>query len=262
MVWSWLLELPPVRREVKVAVDLVMDATEDAQTRQRERHRAELARAEERLAELRRKVERLSAAEAELLGANASLRGEVAELEDAAQREVAAREEFAQRLQRDQEAALAQRWEGFATDVFCCQSCWSLWFLSTAPDRRSCAVRGPVGRHDEECTVCADPLVALPAAKSVVFRKHAEDRVSRPVDDDPEAGAAPQLEAIAAGLARLPKVTSQTIAWLAADLGGPPELPAKVLGEIATRTTMPVPLDGMVAGIRAFLEVRAQHQPG
>jgi hypothetical protein len=262
MVWSWLLELPPVRREVKVAVDLVMDATEDAQTRQRERHRAELARAEERLAELSRKVERLSAAEAELLGVNASLRGEVAELEEAAQREVAAREEFAQRLQREQEAALAQRWEGFATDVFCCQSCWSLWFLSTAPDRRGCAVRGPVGRHDEECTVCADPLVALPAAKSVVFRKHAEDRVSRPADDDPEAGAAPQLEAIAAGLARLPKVTSRTIAWLAADLGGPPELPAKVLGEIATRTTMPVPLDGMVAGIRAFLEVRAQHQPG
>ncbi len=261
MVWSWLLELPPVRREVKVAVDLVMDATDDAQARQRERHHAELVRVERRVGELRGEVERLTAAEADLLGTNAALRGEIAELEEAARHEVAAREEFALRLQREQEAAVAQRWHGHATDVFCCQSCWALWFLSTAPDRLSCAVRGPVGRHDEACTVCADPLVALPAAKSVVFRKHAEDRISRPAADDPEAGAAPQLEAVAAGLGRLPKVTSQTIAWLAADLAGPPELLAKVLGEIATRTTMPVPLDGMVAGIRAFLEVRAQHQP-
>ena len=52
MVWSWLLELPPVRREVKVAVDLVMDATDDAQARQRERHHAELVRVERRVGEL------------------------------------------------------------------------------------------------------------------------------------------------------------------------------------------------------------------
>jgi len=260
MVWSWLLELPPVRRAVQVAVEGVMDSTEQAQQRQREKHRAELARVEEELAKARRKAERLALTEAELLGANASLRGEIAELAEAAEREVTAREEFAQRLQREQEAAAAQKWEAFVTDVFCCQSCWSLWFLSSAPDHRSCTVRGPVGRHDDGCTVCADPLVALPAAKSVVFRKQAEDRIARP-DSEHDTGAGPQLEAIAAGLVRLPRVTSRTIAWLAADLAGPPELAAKVLGEIAAATTMPVPLDGMVAGIRTFLEVRSQRQP-
>jgi hypothetical protein len=264
MVWSWLLEFAPVRREVKVAVDLVMDATEEAQARQRERHRVALGRAERQLGDLRSRVDELAAAEAELAAANTSLRAEVAELEDAARREVAEREEFAQRLVREQAAAAAQRWHGATTDVFCCQACWAFWFLSTMPDRMSCLVRGPVGRHDEACPVCAEPLVTLPAAKNVVFRKRAEDRVGRPaVDDAAEPGAVPiaQLDCIAEGLARLPKVTSQTIAWVAADLTGPPELPANVLSEIATRTTMPVPLDGMVAGIRAFVEVRAHRQP-
>jgi hypothetical protein len=95
----------------------------------------------------------------------------------------------------------------------------------------------------------------------VVFRKAAEDRVSRPAPSDgpvsDTAVANAELAAIAEGLARLPKVASRTAAWVAADLTGAPELPAKVLGEIATRTTMPVPLDGIVAGIRAFVEVRA-----
>jgi hypothetical protein len=100
----------------------------------------------------------------------------------------------------------------------------------------------------------------LPAAKSVVFRKGTDDRISRPAADNlPEvdvALASAELDAIADGLARLPKVASRTVAWVAADLTGAPKLPAEVLGEIATRTTMPVPLDGIVAGIHAFAEVR------
>lgn len=243
-----------------------MDATEHAQARQRERHRTVLGRTERQLDDLRARIDELTAVKADLLGANASLRAEVAGLEEAARREVSEREEFAEHLAREQEAAVAQRWHGATTDVFCCQYCWAFWCLSTAPDRLSCVVRGPAGRHDAECTVCAEPLVALPAAKSVVFRKHAEGRISRPAPDDAAAagssGAVPraQLEAVAEGLARLPKVTSQTIAWVAADLTGPPELLAKVLGEIATRTTVPVPLDGMVAGIREVVDLHADRQ--
>jgi len=264
-VWSWLLEFGPareaVRREVKVAVDLVMDSTEDAQARQREKHRIALGRTERELGDLRARVDELAAANSDLLGANAALRADVAEHEEAARHAVVEREEFAQRLAREQEAAAVRQWHGTTTDVFCCQSCWAFWFLSTAPDRTSCVVRGPFGRHDAACAVCAEPLVALPAAKSVVFRKQAEDRISRPAADDETrsdiAVAGAELDAIADGLTRLPKVTSRTVAWVAADLTGMPELPAKVLGEIATRATMPVPLDGIVAGIRAFIEVRA-----
>ncbi|MGH3757869.1 hypothetical protein [Actinophytocola sp.] len=269
-VWSWLLELAPaqdaVRREVKVAVDLVMDATEEAQARQRERHRAALGRTERRLADLRVRVEELTTANTELRQDNSSLRATVGELEEAARREVAEREAFAQQLVREQEAATARQWHGAITDVFCCQSCWAFWFLSTAPDRASSVVRGPFGRHDVECTVCADPLVALPAAKSVVLRKRAEERVSRPVPDEPAeacsgvALASVELGAIAEGLAKLPKVASRTIAWVATGLTGTPELPAKALGEIAARTTMPVPIDGIVAGIRAFIAVKAPAQ--
>lgn len=262
---SWLLEFGPtreaVRREVKVAVDLVMDATENAQARQRERHRTALDKTAHELTELRGRVDELTSTNADLLGTNATLRGEVAELSDAAQREADEREEFAQRLVREQEAAIAQQWHGATNDVFCCQSCWAFWFISTNPDRTNCVVRGPFGRHDAACTVCAEPLVALHGAKSVVFRKGAEDRVNRPVfGDGPRSDIAvanAELAAIADGLARLPKVASRTIAWVATDLTGTPDLPAKVLGEIATRTTMPVPLDGIVAGIRAFVEVRA-----
>lgn len=262
-VLTWLLEFAPtrevVRREVRVAVDLVMDETEGAQARMRERHRAALARAEEQVAALRAKVDELSAANADLIGSAASLRGQVAELEEAARREVSEREEIAQLLVREQEAAVSRQWHGAATDVFCCQSCWAFWFLSTTPDRMSCVVRGPYGRHDDACAVCADPLVVLPAAKSVVYRKNAEDRVSRPTPgDEPRSDTAlanAELAAIADGLGRLPKVPSRTAAWVAADLTGDPELPAKVLGEIAARATMPVPLDGIVAGIRAFIEV-------
>ena len=263
-VWSWLLDFEPtreaMRREVKAAVDLVMDETEDAHTRLRERHRAALGRAEAQLDDLRAKITELTTANTALLGDNASLRGQVAELAEAAEREVNEREEFALRLVREQEAAVTRQWDGATADVFCCQSCWAFWFLSTTPDRMSCVVRGPYGRHDAACTVCAEPLVVLPAAKSVVFRKHAEDRVSRPVfGDGPRSDttvANAELTAVATGLARLPKVASRTVAWVAADLAGDPELPAKVLGDIATRTTMPVPLDGVVAGIRAFVEVK------
>lgn len=264
-VLTWLLEFAPareaVRREVRVAVDLVMDETEDAQARLRERHRAALARAERQVSTLREQVDELSAANAELLGSAASLRGRVAELEEAAEREVTEREEFAQLLVREQEAAASRQWDGATSDVFCCQSCWAFWFLSTAADRMSCLVRGPYGRHSDTCTVCADPLVVLPAAKLVVYRKNAEDRVSRPVTgDEPRSGTAvanAELTAIAEGLARLPKVPSRSTAWVAADLTGDPELPGKVLSEIAVRATRPVPLDGIVAGIRAFVEVGA-----
>lgn len=263
-VWTLLLEFAPVReamrREVRAAVDRVMDDTETAKDRQRERHRAALERAERELAELRAKVDDLTAANAELLGTNAELRGELAEHEEATRREAEAREEFAHRLVREQEAAAVQQWHGASTDVFCCQTCWSFWFLSTTPDRTSCMVRGPFGRYEVGCSVCADSLVALPAAKSVVFRKGAEDRVSRPIEDDGVrseiAVAAAELDAIAEGLSRLPKVPSRTTAWVATGLTGAPELPAKVLGEISARTTMAVPLDGIVAGIRAFIEVR------
>jgi hypothetical protein len=267
-VWSWFLGLTPVqeavRRDVRAAVELVMDDTEKAQNRQRERHRAAQNRTEQDLAELRAQVEELTADKAGLLDANAALRAEVVEHEEASLREIAEREEFAQRLLRDQEAAAARQWHDATSDVFCCQSCWAFWFLSTAPDRLSCIVLGPFGRHDPACAVCADPLVALPAAKSVAYRKGAEDRVSRPAHDDDEdrsdvVVADAELVAIADGLARLPKVPSRTAAWIATGLTGPPELPAKVLDDIATRTTMPVPLDGIVAGIRAFTEVRAPH---
>jgi hypothetical protein len=267
-VWSWLLEFAPareaLRREVKVAVDLVMDETEHAQNRQRERHRAALGRTERELVELRARVEELTTANTSLTGANASLTGRVAELEDAAEREVTEREEFAQRLVREQEAAAVRQWHGATTDVFCCQSCWAFWFLSTAPDRMSSLVRGPYGRHDTACTVCAEPSMVLPAAKSVVYRKGAEDRVSRPTAGEERSDTAvanAELTAIADGLARLPKVASRTVAWVAADLTGAPELPAKVLGDIATRTTKPVPLDGVVAGIRAFVAVKTEAEP-
>lgn len=268
-VWSWLLEFAPVqdavRREVKAAVDLVMDDTEEAQTRQRKRHRDALGRTERELTELRTKVVELTAANADVAGANASLRGEVAELEESARREVVEREEFAQRLVREQETAVERQWHGATTDVFCCQSCWAFWFLSTAPDRTSCTVRGPFGRHDVACGVCAEPLVALPAAKSVVLRKGAEDRISRPTaDDEPRSDIAvanAELAAVAEGLGRLPKVASRTAAWIATGLTGLPDLPAKVLGDIATRTTMPVPIDGIVAGIKAFVEVGAPKKP-
>lgn len=240
-----------------------MDDAEDLQARQRERHRNGLERTERELIELRIRVDELNAANAELVGTNASLRGELAELtestEAAARREEVEREEFALRLVREHEAAQARQWQTMTTDVFCCQSCWAFWFLSTAEDRTNCTVRGPFGRHDEECTVCAEPLVALPAAKSVVFRKRAEDRVSRPTLDEEQAGetvvASAELNAIATGLAKLPKVSSRTVAWIATDLAGSVQGPATVLGEIATRTTMPVPLDGIVAGIRAFAQV-------
>jgi rubrerythrin len=262
-VWSWLLELAPVqeavRREVQVAVGLVMDESEQAQDKLRERHRTALARAEDELTGLRTRTAELAATNTDLVGANASLRGQVAELTEATEREAREREEFALRLVREQEAALEQQWHGATTDVFCCQSCWAFWFLSTAPDRTSCMVRGPFGRHDSACPVCAEPLVALPAAKSVVFRKQAEDRVSKPViEDGPRSGTAianAELAAIAEGLNRLPKVASRTAAWVATGLVGTPELPAKVLGEIATRATATIPLDGIVAGIRAFIEV-------
>lgn len=268
-VWSWLLEFAPVqeavRREVKAAVELVMDDTEEAQSRQRKRHRDALGRTERELTELRTKVAELMAANTELLGTNTSLRGEVAELSEAAEREVVEREEFAQRLVREQEAAAERQWQGAVTDVFCCQSCWAFWFLSTAPDRTSCTVRGPFGRHDAVCGVCAEPLVALPAAKSVVLRKGAEDRISRPSADDDSSSdiavANAELAAVAEGLTRLPKVASRTAAWVATGLTGLPDLPAKVLGDIATRTTMPVPIDGIVAGIRAFIEVGAPKKP-
>jgi hypothetical protein len=264
--WSVLLGMAPVqeavRRDVKAAVDRVMDDTEAAQNRQRERHRAAIGRTDHELAELRAQVDDLTSDKADLIGANASLRAEVVEHQDASLREVAEREEFAKRLLRDQEAAVARQWHDATSDVFCCQSCWAFWFLSTAPDRLSCVVRGPFGRHDVACAVCADPLVALPAAKSVVYRKGAEDRVSRPAHDDEATRsdvvvADAELVAIADGLSRLPKVPSRTAAWIATDLTGPPDLPATVLDDIATRTTMPVPLDGIVAGIRAFTEVRA-----
>jgi hypothetical protein len=267
-VWTLLLGLEPVqeavRRDVQAAVDLVMDDTERAQNRQRERHRAALTRTEHDLAELRAQVAELTSDKADLAGANATLRAEVTEHEEASLREIAEREEFAQRLLRDQEAAAARQWHDATSDVFCCQSCWAFWFLSTSPDRMSCIVRGPFGRHDPACSVCADPLVALPAAKSVVYRRGAEDRVSRPAPDDEAIQsdvvvANAELVAIAEGLGRLPKVPSRTAAWVATGLTGPPELPAKVLDDIATRTTMPVPLDGIVAGIRAFTEVRAPH---
>jgi hypothetical protein len=268
-VWSWLLEFEPareaVRREVKVAVELVMDETEDAHTRMRKRHRAALDRTERELARLREQVEDLTTANADLRGANADLRGKVEELEEAALREVTEREDFAQRLVREQEAAVTRQWHGALTDVFCCQSCWAFWFLSTTPDRLSCVVRGPFGRHDEACAVCAEPLVVLPAAKSVVLRKGAEPRVSRPApSDEPRSDTAlanAELAAVADGLSRLPKVTSRTTAWVATDLTGAPELPAKVLGDIAARTTKPVPLDGIVAGIRAFIEVGGPRTP-
>jgi hypothetical protein len=250
-----------MRREVRVAVDLVMDESENAQAKLRKRHQAALSRTSQELAELRKKTDGLAGTNAELLAANTSLRAKVVELEEAARQEDTSREEFAQKLVREQEAAATRQWEGATTDVFCCQSCWAFWFLSTTPDRMSCLVRGPYGRHDTECTVCAEPLVALPAAKSVVFRKAAEDRVSRPAPSDGPVSdttvANAELAAIAEGLARLPKVASRTAAWVATNLTGTPELPAKVLGEIATRTTMPVPLDGIVAGIRAFVEVKA-----
>jgi hypothetical protein len=268
-VWSWFLEFTPVReavrREVRSAVDLVMDETEEALAKQRARYQAALGDDERQQTELRARVDELIAANTELLGVNAELRGELAELTEAAQREATEREEFAHRLVREQEAAAVQQWHGASTDVFCCQSCWAFWFLSTTPDRTSCLVRGPFGRHDAACTVCADPLVVLPAAKSVVYRKGAEDRISRPVEDDGVrseiAVAGAELDAIAEGLSRLPKVPSRTTAWVATGLIGTPELPAKVLGEIAARTTMAVPLDGIVAGIRAFIEVRAPRQP-
>ena len=268
-VWSWLLGFAPVqeavRSEVRAAVERVMDDTEETQSRQRKRHREALARTERELTEVRTKLAELTAANTDLLGANAALRGEVAELAEAAQREVVEREEFAQRLVREQEAAAEQQWNGATTDVFCCQSCWAFWFLSTAPDRTSCTVRGPFGRHDAACGVCAEPLVALPAAKSVVLRKNAEDRVSRPLlDDEPRseiAVANAELAAVADGLARLPKVPSRTTAWVATGLIGLPDLPAKVLGDIAARTTKPVPIDGIVAGIRAFIEVGAPKKP-
>jgi hypothetical protein len=268
-VWSWFLDFAPVqeavRGEVRAAVERVMDDTEEAQSRQRKRHRDALVRSERELTELRTKVAELMAANTDLLGANASLRGEVAELTEAAEREVVEREEFAQRLVREQETAVERQWQGATTDVFCCQSCWAFWFLSTAPDRTSCTVRGPFGRHDAACGVCAEPLVALPAAKSVVLRKGAEDRVSRPaLDDEPHSDIAvanAELAAVAEGLGRLPKVPSRTAAWIAADLKGLPDLPAKVLGDIASRTTKPVPIDGIVAGIRAFIEVGAPKKP-
>jgi hypothetical protein len=60
---------------------------------------------------------------------------------------------------------------------------------------------------------------------------------------------------------RLPKVPSRTTAWIATGLVGLPDLPAKVLGDIAARTTKPVPIDGIVAGIRAFIEVGAPKKP-
>jgi regulator of replication initiation timing len=262
-VLTWLLDFAPtreaVRREVRVAVDHVMDETENAQTRLRERHRAALTRADAETADLRAKVEELTVANTDLLGSNTSLRGQVAELEEAAQREVTEREEFARLLTRERESALTRQWHGAGTDVFCCQSCWAFWFLSTTQDRMSCLVCGPYGRHDTTCTVCADPVVVLPAAKLVTFRKGADDRVPRAAPSDgPRSDTAlanAELSAIADGLARLPKVASRTVAWVAADLTGSPELPAKVLGDIATRATMTVPLDGIVAGIRAFVEV-------
>jgi hypothetical protein len=264
-VWTWLLELEPareaLRREVKVAVDLVMDETEVVHTRLRERHRTALQRAEQQVGELRAQVEELGTANADLTSENAKLLGQVTQLEESAQRDDTEREEFTQLLLREQEAAVNRQWDGATADVFCCQSCWSFWFLSTTPDRLSCVVRGPYGRHDDACAVCADPLVVLSAAKSVVLRKNAEDRVPRPVPgEEPRSDTAvanAELAAIADGLARLPKVASRTVAWVATDLTGPPELPAKVLGDIATRTTMAVPLDGIVAGIRAFVEVRS-----
>jgi hypothetical protein len=262
-VWSWLLEFAPTRdavaREVKVAVDLVMDETENAQARLRQRHRNALAKAEQEAAELRKQVDELTETTTDLRESTVTLRGQVDRLEEAAQRDVTERQEFAQILVREQEAALARQWQGSTTDVFCCQSCWAFWFLTTTPDRMSCLVRGPYGRGDDTCTVCADPLLALPGAKLVTYRKNAEDRVSRPQpSDEPRtetAVANAELAAIADGLARLPKVPSRSAAWIAADLTGPPELPAKVLDEIAGRTTMAVPLDGIVAGLRAFVEV-------
>ena len=264
-VWSWLLEFAPVqeavRREVATAVNLVMDDTEEAQSRQRKRHRDNLDRAEQELVELRARLAELMAANADLLSTNAALKNEVAELSEAAEREVTEREQFAQRVLQEQEGAAERQWQGATTDVFCCQSCWAFWFLSTSPDRATSTVRGPYGRHDPACGVCSEPLVALPAAKSVVLRKGAEDRICRPViDDDPRSDIAianAELAAVAEGLGRLPKVPSRTAAWIATDLTGLPDLPATVVGDIAGRTTMPVPLDGIVAGIRAFIEVGA-----
>lgn len=268
-VWSWLLGLSPVRdevqREVEVAVDRVMTETEAAQSRQREKQRKVVDRSAMELDHLRTRVIELAMANEELLETNAALRAEVAELADAASREAAERELFAQRLVSEQEAATARQWHGVVTDVFCCQTCWAFWFLSTSADQASLTVHGPFGRHDEACPVCAQPLLTLPAAKSVVFRKHAEDRVSRPPADGAGGSgvdvASAELAAIADGLSRLPKVASRTTAWIATALTGTPELPAKILDEVATRTTNPVPLDGIVAGLRAFMEVKAPQQP-
>jgi hypothetical protein len=266
-VLTWLLDFAPtreaVRREVRVAVDHVMDETENAQLRLRERHRTALARAGAETTDLRAKVEELTVANTDLLGTTASLREQVSELEAAAQQEVTDREEFARLLTRERETVLARQWQGATTDVFCCQSCWALWFLRTNSERTSSLVRGPYGRHSPDCTVCADPLVVLPATKLVTYRKGAEDRVPRvTLGDEPHSDTAlanAELSAIADGLARLPKVASRTVAWVAADLTGAPELPAKVLGDIAASTTKAVPLDGIVAGIRAFVEVGAGH---
>jgi len=266
-VWSWLLELPPARnavqREVKVAVDLVMTETEQAQQRQREKHRKAADRTAKELGHLRTRVIDLAMANEELLETNAALRAQAAELTDTTQREAADRELLMQRMLAEQEAATARQWQGSVTDVFCCQTCWAFWFLSTSADRSSLTVRGPFGRHDEACTVCEEPLLGLPATKRVVFRKGAQDRVSRPAVTEGRSDlevASAELAAIADGLSRLPKVASRTTAWLATELTGLPELPAKILDEVATRTTNPVPLDGIVAGLRAFIEVKTPHQ--
>jgi hypothetical protein len=270
-VWSWLLAFPPARdavqREVKVAVELVMTETEDAQQRQREKHRKAVERTTMERDHLRTRVIDLAMANEELLETNAALRAEAAELGEAAQREAADKELLVQRMLAEQlaeqEAATVRQWQGAVTDVFCCQTCWAFWFLSTSQEQASLTVRGPFGRHDVACTVCEEPLLSLPAAKCVVFRKGAQDRVSRPPvtasSTDLEVASA-ELAAIADGLSRLPKVASRTTAWLATELTGLPELPAKILDEVATRATNPVPLDGIVAGLRAFIEVKTPHE--
>lgn len=180
--WSLLLDLPPIRRELRREIGRARDEIEqqalEVLAKDRERHRTALDQSEQRIGELERSIGELrgraaglAAANRDFEAVNRDLRGRLLTWQQAEQR------------RREREATDARN---TTSDLFCCQNpdCASLWLLSMRPDH-SYTVHGPIGPG---CATCTDgePLLRLAAVKAGATRPDEIEEVARPLAEAPE----------------------------------------------------------------------------
>lgn len=189
-LWSFLLDLAPIRRQVQREVSRACEEKEqqahDALARTRERHLKELGEAKQRISELQRSISELRAHVADVETINRDLDATRRRLESRnreLQRELAARQEI-ERRRHEQEAKDA---DNTTSDLFRCQNpdCFSLWLLSRRPDH-SYTTRKMAGAG---CATCAgsEPLLRLAAVKAGVTEPDELARVARPLVEAPES---------------------------------------------------------------------------